>query len=90
MLNLSFFLVLLPSGVVLDFEKCVLRIETVRVPTIPNLIRNLCAQNRLILYGLLVQSVSDPFTGRWSSRGGGGLSVRLLLKGEGQSKYISH
>ena len=76
--------------VILDIEKCVLRIETVCVPTILNLIRKLCVQNRFILYGLFVRSASDPYSGRSSARRGGVLQVRPLLKGGGLSEYFSH
>ena len=40
--------------------------------TIPNLIRKLCVQNCLMLYGLIAQSASDPYSGRCSARRGGG------------------
>ena len=48
-----------------------LRIETVCVPTIPNLIRKVCVQNPFLLYELLVRSASNPYSGRRSARGGG-------------------
>ena len=59
--------------VILYFEKCVLRIDTVCVSTIPHHIRKLCVQNRLMLYGLLIRSASDPYSGPTLGRGGGGV-----------------
>ena len=55
--------------VTLDFEKVLLRIETVFVPTIPNLIRKLCVQNHTLFYGLLIRSRSDPYSWAEPQRG---------------------
>ena len=55
----------------LNFEKCVLRIETVCVPAIPHHIWKLCVQNSLMLYGLLIRSASDPYSGPTLGKGGG-------------------
>ena len=78
--------------VILDFEKCVLRINTVCVFTIPHHIRKLCVQNRLMLYGLLIRSASDPYSGPTLGKGGGGYfaSSTTVLKGGGLSEYFSH
>ena len=43
------------------------RIDTICVPTIPHHIRKQCVQSRLMLYGLLIRSASDPYSGMHSN-----------------------
>ena len=77
--------------VILDFEKCVLHIDTECVFTLPHHTRKLCVQNRLMLYGLLIQSASDhdPYSGPTLGKGGGGCFASSITSERRRAKGSS-